>query len=84
MAEPIDRNVTFRAQIMGETADLLQAEGISCQYTCSMIVTLAALLSAYKEDGVSLVPSILVCNSIEELSASLPGSKIIRLAERQV
>lgn len=66
--------VSFREQTSGRITDLLSDEGLVCGQTQGVLAILVGALANYKEEGVELTPTILVCDSIEEVLKLIPGA----------
>jgi len=66
--------VSFREQTSGRITDLLSDEGLVCGQTQGVLAILVGALANYKEEGVELTPTILVCDSIEEVLKTIPGA----------
>ncbi|MBS9718511.1 hypothetical protein ACFFUT_09210 [Pseudohalocynthiibacter aestuariivivens] len=66
--------VSFRAQTTGGISDLLNDEGLSCAGSQDLLSYLAGALLSYKEEGVEFLPSIVLCNSVDEFLTAFPGS----------
>ncbi|WP_311240603.1 MULTISPECIES: hypothetical protein [unclassified Xanthomonas] len=64
--------LSFREQIGGRLTDFLGDEGLVCGPTQSMLSTLVGALANYKEEGVVLTPTVLMCDSIEEVLRTIP------------
>lgn len=66
--------LSFRDQAVGRIKDLLDEVGIVCAHSYGLISHFAGALLDYKEEGVELLPSIVLCESIQQFLLSFPGS----------
>lgn len=66
--------VSFRAQTNGGISDLLRDEGLACAQSQDLLSYFAGALLNYKEEGVEFLPSIVLCDSVEEFLTTFPGS----------
>src|ERR1700676_3252994 len=67
-------SLTFRDQATGKINDLLMDEDKACAATQNLLAFLAGSLFDYKDEGVELLPEILLCDSIKEKLQSFPGA----------
>ncbi|HVW28096.1 MAG TPA: hypothetical protein VHC69_22185 [Polyangiaceae bacterium] len=63
---------TFRAPLLGEMHDLLRAEGMACAETADSLVDLVVALSRYQEEGVTLYPRFVICDSLADVVRVVP------------
>ncbi len=66
--------LTFRDQTSGRLTDLMGDEGLACAETQGVLSYLVGSLVSYKEEGVELTPTVLLCDSIAEVLQAIPGS----------
>lgn len=66
--------LTFRDQTSGRLGDLMEDEGLSCAETQGVLSYLVGALASYKEEGVDLTPTVLLCDSIGTVLQAIPGS----------
>jgi len=66
--------VSFRDQTTGRIHDLLEDEGLACAQSQNLLSYFAGALLNYKEEGVEFLPSIILCDSIDEFLKTFPGS----------
>lgn len=62
-----DKSVSFRSDLVSNTIDLIAKVGWQCLRTSQLIAGLVSQLAVYKEEGVSMTPSVFICNSIAQL-----------------
>jgi hypothetical protein len=79
MADPIDRNISFRSLLRGEVDDFLRDEGLHCTATASAIVAVASRLATLREEGVPLWPEVYFSTDVDRLTAVLQGGETLRL-----
>jgi hypothetical protein len=77
--DPIDRNISFRAQIRGALDDFLRDEGFECSATAASIVAVASRLAVLREEGNPLWPEVYFCTSVDNIAAVLQGSEVLKL-----
>lgn len=61
------KSVSFRSNLNSNVTDLIQEIEWHCTRTSRLITGIVSKLAAYTEEGVSLTPSVFICNSISEL-----------------
>ncbi|MCW0376824.1 hypothetical protein [Xanthomonas sacchari] len=66
--------VSFREQTSGRLTDLLSDEGLVCGQTQGVLAILVGALANYKEEGVELTPTVLICDSIDDVLRRIPSS----------
>ncbi len=71
---PRARVVTFRSQTMGQIADLIHDEGLSCQASQDILSFLAGTLVRYQDEGIELIPNILFCEDADSALKTFPGA----------
>lgn len=62
-----EKSVSFRSHLVSNTLDLIQRVGWHCARTSQLIAGIVSQLAAYTEEGVSMTPSVFICNSIAQL-----------------
>ena|SRR2546430_14688888 len=67
-------SLTFRDQATGKINDLLIDEDKACADTQNLIAYLAGSLLDYRDEGVEFLPSIVVCDSIQQTLRAFPGA----------
>jgi hypothetical protein len=70
---PEVKSITFRDQTTGRISDLLADEGLVCAQSQNILSYLAGALLNYKEEGVELTPSVVLCSSIQSFLKAFPG-----------
>jgi hypothetical protein len=63
----VEKSISFRADLLSNTLDLLKEIDIECARTANLVVAVASALAAYTEEGSPLTPSVFICNSISDL-----------------
>lgn len=63
----IEKSVSFRSHLVSNTLDLIQNVGWHCARTSQLIAGIVSQLAIYTEEGVSMTPSVFICNSITQL-----------------
>ena len=79
-----DAFLTLRSAVIGEINDLLNDEGISCSYSQNILTYLAGALNDYREEGIELSPTIIFCESIEQIAKILPGGVSYQIGSSQL
>ena len=77
MAEIV--TLTFRDQATGKINDLLMDEDKACAATQNLLAFLAGSLLDYRNEGIELFPSVVLCDSIQEKLQSFPGAVTHRI-----
>ena len=67
------KKVTFRNQTKGEIDDFMEDEGLQCAPTQALVAVLVGELLHYTEEGRPLTPSVMCCESVDEVIAPFPG-----------
>ncbi len=62
-----EKSISFRSHLVSNTADLIKEIDLHCARTSYLIAGIVSQLAAYTEEGVSMTPSVFICNSISEL-----------------
>lgn len=68
------KTITFRSQVTGNIADLIQDEGLTCQPSLEFLCALVGGLIRYHDEGVELSPTILFSTDIDSVLNGFPGS----------
>lgn len=71
--------ISFRDQATGKINDLLGDEGLICGHTQNLLSYLSGALLSYKEEGVELTPTVLLCESIGRFLTRFPGSSFYQI-----
>jgi hypothetical protein len=66
--------ISLRTQTNGAIQDFLKDEELVCAHSIALISSLAGTLLNYKDEGVSFVPNVVYCSSIEDFLNTFPGS----------
>ncbi len=61
------KSVSFRTHLTSNSMDLLTQVGLDCVKTARLITGIVSQLAAYTEEGVSMAPSVFICNSVANL-----------------
>lgn len=69
-----EKTITLRDHASGKLSDLMDDEGLHCQPTQRLLLYLVGVLVNYREEGVELFPTIVVCEDVGELIKSIPGA----------
>ena len=72
MPQPV--TITFRDQTTGKINDLLIDEGQPSAPSQNLLAYLAGALVNYKEEGIELTPSVVLCDNIQEVLRIFPGA----------
>jgi len=81
---PNPKTITFRSQITGNIADLIQDEGLVCQHTVDFLCALAGNLLQYRDEGIEFSPATLYSTHIDDVLNSFPGSVKYAIGEVEV
>jgi len=76
--------ITFRSQVKGNIADLIEDEGLNCQQSVEFLSALAGGLLQYRDEGVELSPAILYSTDVDSVLVSFPGSVKYAVGEAEV
>lgn len=68
-----EKSVSFRANLVSHSLDLIQNVGWHCARTSQLIAGIVSQLAAYTEEGVPMSPSVFICSSVPRL-VRLAGS----------
>lgn len=74
--------VSFREQTTGKLSDLLQDEGLVCAHSQALLAYFVGALVNYVEEGVSLSPTIVLCESIDTMLQAFPGAMKYKIGEQ--
>lgn len=61
------KSVSFRSHLQSNVLDLLREVNWHCGRTSQLIAGIVSKLAVYTEEGVTMTPSVFICNSIGEL-----------------
>ncbi|MFM0025308.1 hypothetical protein PQR70_03375 [Paraburkholderia madseniana] len=64
---PSEKSISFRTHLVSNTLDLIQNVGWHCARTSQLIAGIVSQLAVYTEEGVTMTPSVFICNSIAQL-----------------
>jgi hypothetical protein len=73
--------VSLQESTTGAVTQFMEREGCECLQSIKLLSFLAGTLPGYKEEGVALNTDVLLCNSIERFSRSLPGGRFLVLGK---
>lgn len=71
------KTVSMQESTTGAVSQFLDLEGCECLQSIKLLSYLSGALQRYEEEGEVLNPKVVLCNSIEKFSQSLPGGRYV-------
>jgi hypothetical protein len=69
--------ISIQESTAGGVSHFLETEGCECIQSIKLLSFLSGALQRYEEEGVLLNPKLVLCNSIEIFTESLPGGRYV-------
>lgn len=80
----MNKELSFRDISLGGVAEIVDKEQLGCVKSQKVISYLMGAILDYKEEGISLNPSIIYCKGKDEFLKLLPGSSFYKIGESTI